>query len=67
LQTIESQLDQISPLDRPLTRPPQCIEILLTHRDTDTTWLNLSHKEAQKLKNYQGLFVLFVLLCGYGS
>jgi hypothetical protein len=34
-EAIETQLDQISPLDRLLTRVPKCIEILLAHGDTN--------------------------------
>jgi len=34
-ETIETQLKEISPLDRPLTRLPQCIEILLAHRNAN--------------------------------
>jgi hypothetical protein len=64
MKTIESQLDQVSPLNRPLTRLPQCIEILLTHWDADTSWLNLSHKEAQKAQKSKDLFELFVHFCG---
>ena len=35
-ETIQTQFYEISPLDCSLTSAPQCIEILLAHRNTDS-------------------------------